>query len=113
MLDNQITHDKVTQFLSAREYTSRDLWLLVKPTLRRIETDDACVIFDNTIQGKKWTDENDIICWHYDHAKQRYLRGVNILNCIYHNDNGTLPLSFEIIKKTKLVTNPKTGKTNR
>jgi hypothetical protein len=113
MLDNQITHDKVTQFLSAREYTSRDLWLLVKPILRKIETDDACVIFDDTIQEKQYTDENDIICWHYDHAKQRYLKGVNILNCIYHNDNGTIPLAFEIIKKTILVTNPKTGKTNR
>ena len=82
LLDNQITHDKITQFLSAREYTSKDLWRLVKPKIREIETDDGCIIFDDTIEEKPYTDENDIICWHYDHAKSKEVKGINILNNI-------------------------------
>ncbi len=97
MLDNQITHDKMTQFLSSREYTSKDLWQLIRPKLREIETDDGSIIFDDTIQEKPYTDENNIIAWHYDHSKSRSLKGVNILNCIYHNENGTIPTGFEII----------------
>lgn len=113
VLDNQITHDQITQFLAARDYTSRDLWLLVKPTLRKIETDDGCIVFDDTIQEKQHTDENDIICWHHDHATGENVKGVNILACLYHNDYGTIPTAFEIIKKTKVVIDPKTGKKKR
>ena len=113
ILDNQITHDKVTQFLSAKEYTSKDLWRLVKPKLREIETDDGCIIFDDTIEEKPYTDENDIICWHYDHSKSKDVKGVNILSNIYHNDNGTIPLAFENIRKTEFVIDPKTGKQKR
>lgn len=113
MLDNEITHDKVTQFLSKREYTSKDLWLLVKPKLREIETDEGVVIFDDTIEEKPYTDENEIIAWHHDHTKGRNVKGVNIQNCIYHNEDGTIPFAFEIIKKDKTIIDPKTGKKKR
>ena len=113
MLDNQITHDKVTQFLSAREYTSKDLWRLVKPKVREIETDDGCIIFDDTIEEKPYTDENDIICWHHDHSKGKDVKGINILNNIYHNNNGTIPLGFETIRKTEKYIDSKTGKQKR
>ena len=113
MLDNQITHDKITQFLSVREYNSKDLWLLVKSKVREIETDDGCIIFDDTIEEKPYTDENDIISWHHDHSKGRDVKGINILNNIYHNDNGTIPLGFETIRKTEVYIDSKTGKQKR
>jgi predicted nucleic-acid-binding protein len=113
MLDNQITHDKITQFLSAREYTSKDLWLLVKLKVREIETNDGCIIFDDTIEEKPYTDENDIICWHHDHSKGKDLKGINILNCIYHNNKGTIPLAFEAVRKTEIYIDPKSGKQKR
>ena len=50
ILDQSISHDKVTRFLSEREYTSKDLWLLVKPTIREIETKDGVLSFDDTIE---------------------------------------------------------------
>jgi len=113
MLDNQVSHDKVTRFLSNREYSSKDLWKLVKPTIRVIETEDGCILFDDTIEEKEYTDSNDIICWHFDHSKSRNVKGVNILSSIYHNNQGTVPLSFEIVKKDQEFLDPETGKKKR
>ena len=49
MLEGEVSHDQVTRFLSAQEYTSKDLWQQVKPTVRSIERDDGVLIFDDTI----------------------------------------------------------------
>jgi len=99
LLDNEYSHDQITRFLSGDEYTSRDLWALVKPTIRAVETDDGAVIFDDTIQEKPHSDENEIIAWHFDHCKDRSVKGVNILNCLYNAGDVNLPLAFEIVHK--------------
>ena len=99
LLDNEYSHDQITRFLSGDEYTSRDLWALVKPTVRDIETDDGALIFDDTIQEKPHSDENEIIAWHFDHCKSRSVKGVNILNCLYNAGDVNLPLAFEIVHK--------------
>ena len=77
MLDGEMSHDKVTRFLSEREYTSKDLWREVKSTVRKIEREDGVLIFDDTIQEKAWTDENEVMCWHFDHCKGRSVKGIN------------------------------------
>ena len=99
LLDNEYSHDQITRFLSGDEYTSRELWALVKPTVRAIETDDGALIFDDTIQEKPHSDENEIIAWHFEHCKGRSVKGVNILNCLYNAGDVNLPLAFEIIHK--------------
>jgi hypothetical protein len=52
MIDGDVSHDRITRFLSAQEYTSKDLWHHVKSTVRSIERDDGVLIFDDTIQEK-------------------------------------------------------------
>lgn len=99
MIEGQLAHDQITRFLSAEEFTSKDLWTLVKPTIREVEEDDAVLIFDDTIQEKPYTDENEVMCWHYDHTKGRAVQGFNLLNCIYHVNGVTIPVAFELIKK--------------
>lgn len=113
MLDGAIGHDDITRFLAEREYTNKDLWKLVKPTIRKIETDDGVLVVDDTIEEKPYTDENEIIAWHYDHVFHRSVKGVNQLNLLYHNDRGTVPLGFEIIEKDLHFTNPETEKLER
>ena len=83
MMDGEISHDKTTRFLSEDDYTSKDLWLQVKPTVRKVESDEGVVIFDDTVQEKPYTDENEVMCWHYDHSKGRSVQGFNLLNCLY------------------------------
>jgi hypothetical protein len=99
MLDGAIRHDQVTRFLSERDYTSRDLWLPVKSTVREIEQPEAVLIFDDTIQDKAWTDESELICWHYDHCANRTVKGVNRLNALYYSSGVSIPVDFRLIRK--------------
>ena len=49
MVEGEISHDKVTRFLSSRDFTSSDLWAMVKPTVRQVESEEGVVIIDDTI----------------------------------------------------------------
>ena len=49
MVDGDVSHDRITRFLSRQKYTSRDLWLQVKAMARKEEDDQTVLIFDNTI----------------------------------------------------------------
>ena len=42
------------------------------------------LIFDDTIQEKAWTDESELMCWHFDHCSGRTVRGINLLNALYY-----------------------------
>jgi hypothetical protein len=99
MVDGTVGHDRVTRFLSEREYTSRDLWLQVKKTVREVERDEAVLIFDDTIQEKPWTDESELICWHFDHCQNRTVKGLNLLNALYHSGGVSIPVDFRLIRK--------------
>jgi len=99
ILNGQISHDQVTRFLSGNEFSSKDLWKHVKKLVREVESDDACLIFDDTVQEKKWTDENDIMCWHFDHTVGKSVRGINMLNALYYSNEVSIPIAFEIVKK--------------
>jgi hypothetical protein len=37
MVDGEVSHDHVTRFLSNNEFTSKDLWLHVKPVVGRLK----------------------------------------------------------------------------
>jgi len=99
MVNGEVSHDKVTRFLSEREYTSKDLWREVKSVVRQVEGADGVLIFDDTICEKAWTDENEVVCWHYDHTKGRSVKGINLLNALYHQNGVSIPVAFEVVKK--------------
>ena len=100
MVEGDVSHDRITRFLSAQDYTSKDLWQQVKSTVRMLEHDDGVLIFDDTIQEKAWTDESELMCWHFDHCSGRNVRGINLLNALYHCNGTSIPVAFELVKKT-------------
>jgi hypothetical protein len=72
MTDGAVSHDKITRFLSEKELDSRTLWRLVKPLVRDLEREEGVLIIDNTIEEKPYTDESELVCWHYEsHSKGR------------------------------------------
>ena len=113
MMNNDISHDQITRYLSNNEFNSKTLWKKVKQTVREIESDDACLIFDDTIQEKKWTDESEMMCWHFDHTVGKSVRGINMLNALYYSDGISIPVAFEIIKKPIEFSDLKTKKRKR
>jgi hypothetical protein len=99
LVEGEVSHDRITRFLSEQDYSSKDLWQQVKPTVRELESDEGVLIFDDTIQEKAWTDESELMCWHYDHCSGRNLKGINLLNALYHSNGRSIPVAFELVKK--------------
>jgi hypothetical protein len=113
LLGGTVSHDRIQRFLSHKEFTSGDLWQIVKPHVRAIQREDGVMIVDDSIAEKPYTDENDIICWHYDHAQDRQVKGINFLSAVYHVQDITLPVGFRIVAKTEYYVDKKDGKTKR
>lgn len=113
LLNGEISHESVQRFLAGERQSSVHLWRVVKPHVRKIESREGVLIVDDSIAEKPYTDENDIICWHYDHSQQRNVKGINFVTCLYHNAGVSLPVGFELIAKTEHYTDPKDGKEKR
>ncbi len=79
LLDGEVSHDQITRFLTSPVNSSAQLWRIVKPMLRQVEQDDAVLVLDDSIKEKPYTDESDLICWHWDHSTQRNIKGINFL----------------------------------
>lgn len=115
LLEGAISHDAITRMLAndGVALTSRELWQLVKPLVRQVQHEDAVLIVDDTVQEKPHSDESDLICWHYDHTQDKTVKGFNLLTCLYHSQDVSLPVAFELIRKTQRVLDPKSGQEKR
>jgi hypothetical protein len=118
LLDNGYSHDQISRFLAQGKFDQRDFWKVVKKLIRKIETSMGILAIDDTIEEKPHSTENDIICYHYDHSKNRSIKGINILNFVYHNaqigeDGVTLPVAFEVIEKTETYYDKKAKKVKK
>ena len=113
LLENKIKHDTFTRSLNSRTYTSIDLWKVVKPFVKTMESPDGVLILDDTVEAKPYTDESDLICWHYDHVTGTSIKGINQLTALYYSQNVSLPVAYQLIEKDQFTTDKKTGKPKR
>lgn len=111
----QIKHDKVTYSLASGDYDSKFLWGYAKPYIQELTRsgETTVLIFDDSIQEKRYTDESELVCWHYDHTESRNLKGVNFLTALADVGGMRIPCGVEFIKKDLWVIDPKTGKPKR
>ena len=112
-VEGLISHDKVTRFLSAEEFGSKQLWQLFKATVREKEQEDGVVIIDDTIEKKPYTKESELVCWHHDHQENRSVKGINLLNYVYSVGEIVIPIGFDVIKKPIKFCSLKTRKEKR
>lgn len=108
--EGKISHDQVTRLLSSGKVSSAALWKEVKPLCWEISSSAGVLIIDDSVEEKKYTDRNELICWHYDHTQGRSVKGVNFLTALYYSQDVGMPVSVEWIKKDQQVTDKKTGK---
>ena len=113
VLNGRVSHDQITRFLGGELWTSAELWRLVKGYVRQIEGTDGVLILDDSIAEKPYTDENDIICWHYDHTSGGTVKGINFMTALYHHQEISLPVGFALIAKTEEYVDAKTGQNKR
>jgi hypothetical protein len=113
LLDGAISHDRIQRFLASPIKSGADLWKVVKPHVRQMQSDDGVLIVDDSISEKPHTDENEIICWHWDHSKGRSIKGINFITALYHCNGVSLPIDYHLIEKTEFYIDKKTGKEKR
>jgi hypothetical protein len=115
MLDGKLTHDNITRFLAKGNYDSKYLWQQVKPMVQELTNskEEIVLSFDDSIEEKYYSDQSELICWHYDHVFNRSVKGVNFLTALVNVGGMRLPCAVEFVKKDKWVTDEKTGKQKR
>lgn len=112
-LVGNISHDRIQRFLASEKRGSADLWQIVKPHVREIQSEEGVLIVDDSIAEKLYTDENDIVCWHYDHAQDRTVKGINFMTTLYHSREISLPVGFTLVAKAHYYIDKKDGKQKR
>src|SRR5512132_3137287 len=75
LLQGSVSHDQITRFLASPAATSAELWQRVKPHVRALQGEDGVLIVDDSIAEKPYTDENELISWHYDHIHGHSVKG--------------------------------------
>jgi hypothetical protein len=118
LVDNAVSHDQITRFLGQPRYDQKEYWQVIKPVVRQVEQDDGLILVDDTIEEKPYTDESELVCYHYDHSQGRNVKGINLLNFVYYvtlpgGQEVTIPLSYEVVTKPDVYQDSKTGKYRR
>jgi len=130
LLDGALSHDQISRFLGQRTFNQMDYWKCVKPIVRRFEHPNGVIKIDDTIEEKPHTTENEIVAWHWNHSKKPkagLVKGINILNfqyqspLLFDDSKGqigkgeiiSIPVAFEIVKKTESWFDKKSGKVKR
>ena len=99
--DSEYSKDKIYRFLSSGQFCERTFWLSIKPTIKSIQNNNACISFDDTIIHKEYMKENDVVSYYYDHTNMKCTKGINLLSCIYQINDISMPLNFRVVRKTK------------
>ncbi len=108
-----LSHDKITRFLSSDDFGPKQLWQLVKPHVRRFERDDGVLIIDDTVEEKPYTDESELVCWHYDHSQSKSVKGINLVNVLYETSGLRIPVNYVAVEKTEWEWDKKTKRSKR
>ena len=110
-----VKHDQITRCLSRGVYDSKFLWKTVKPYIQEMTQSRETVFlsFDDSIEAKPYSDESELICWHFDHSINRSVKGVNFLSALVQTADMRLPCAVEFVRKNKWETDAKSGKQKR
>ncbi|HEX8328005.1 MAG TPA: transposase [Hymenobacter sp.] len=117
LLDGALSHDHITRWLRSTSLGSPALWRQAKPLIRQAEArrqaeEFAVLIVDDSILEKAHTDANELICTHWDHSQQRFVKGLNFVTLLYQAGELALPIAAELVAKTIPVYNVKTQQTS-
>ena len=70
------------------------------------------LIVDDSVLEKAHTDASELICTHWDHRQQRYVKGLNFVRLRYQAGALALPIAVGLVRKTVPVHQLKTQQTS-
>ena len=78
-----ISHDKINNYLKNEKLTPRLLWDNVKSLI--VPHEDAYIIFDDTVLDKRFSEDIEIVRRQYSGNEHGIVKGIGIVSCIYVN----------------------------
>jgi len=96
-----LSHDSVTRFLKGVHYTPSLLWEKVKLLL--IQHKDACIIIDDSVMDKSYSNKIDGVCKQYSGNAHGIIKGIGVVNMLYYNPsiNRYWLIDFRIYDQSK------------
>lgn len=71
------------------------------------------LIIDDTVEEKPYTDESELVCWHFDHSQSKSVKGINLVNVVYETSTLRIPVNYVAVEKTEWAWDKKTKKWKR
>ncbi len=99
LIDDQISHDDVSRFLSQPQPIGQTLWKQVKPLMRQHQSPDGIIILDDSLLHKPHSQPNGLVSTYYDHTTNQYVKAINFLSLIYRVGDILLPVGLHLVIK--------------
>lgn len=77
------SHDTINRYLTKTQLTPSLLWQNIQPDIKK--SDDACLVFDDTILDKRFGENIELVRRQYSGTEHRVLPGIGLINCVYIN----------------------------
>jgi Transposase DDE domain len=78
-----ISHDKINNYLKNEKLTPNLLWDNVKNLI--VTDENAYIIFDDTVLDKRYSEEIEMVRRQYSGNEHGVVKGIGIVSCIYVN----------------------------
>ena len=100
VIENQYSHDQINRMLHNGEIDDKTLYQQGKRIIKaRKSKGKKTIIVDDSIQPKPYSQVNGLIAYHYDHSKQRSVKGINFINALWADEEVSVPLSMQMVEK--------------
>jgi hypothetical protein len=99
LMDDQLSHDDVTRFLSQPHQIGQTLWKTVKPLVRKHQTEQGLLLVDDSLAHKPHSQENGLVSTYFDHTSHEYVKAINFLTLLYRAGDTLLPVGLHLVIK--------------
>ncbi|HEY4480329.1 MAG TPA: transposase [Candidatus Paceibacterota bacterium] len=93
---SELSHDAVTRWLSAKEYTPKDLWNHVKPL---VNPKSGYLVGDDSLIVKKYSRENELAKLQYSGNVHGLVNGICLVNLLWTDSEEYIPVDYRIYQK--------------
>ena len=101
LMGKAISQDQISRMRNGQQLEPADWWQMVKPSVGSMQGAEGVITIDDSIVEKPYTDENELICWHYDHAQAGMVKGINFITALYTVGEVSLPVTYRLVSKTE------------
>ncbi len=94
--EHAVSHDAVSDYLRRERLTPRGLWEVVAPLLD--DSPDAYMIFDDSVQDKRYSEKIELVRLQYSGAEHGLIRGIGVINLVHTTgrDDEFFPVDYRI-----------------